>query len=118
MERLIFVDSNIWCYYFDRSAQEHDIISDKLEKVLEGGVAVTFAIMPPARVCLRAHVPPLARARLWGPADLPCCSSPPLLINPSQKTLCCPLPQDRNKIDQRSGYLNDKNLMQIVKLLK
>ncbi len=24
MESLIFVDSNIWCYYFDRSAQEHN----------------------------------------------------------------------------------------------
>lgn len=24
MESLIFVDSSIWCYYFDRSAQEHN----------------------------------------------------------------------------------------------
>jgi len=27
MESLIFIDSNIWCYYLDRSAQEHDIVS-------------------------------------------------------------------------------------------
>lgn len=44
MERLIFVDSNIWCYYFDRSAQEHNIVSDKLEKVLEGRVAINTVI--------------------------------------------------------------------------
>ncbi len=29
MEGLIFIDSNIWCNYFDRSAQEHDIVSGK-----------------------------------------------------------------------------------------
>jgi len=44
MERLIFVDSNIWCYYFDRSAQEHNIVSDKLEQVLEGGVAINTVV--------------------------------------------------------------------------
>jgi predicted nucleic acid-binding protein len=44
MERLIFVDSNIWCYYFDRSAQEHNIVSDKLEKTLEGRVAINTVI--------------------------------------------------------------------------
>jgi predicted nucleic acid-binding protein len=44
MERLIFIDSNIWCYYFDRSAQEHNIVSDKLEKALEGRVAINTVI--------------------------------------------------------------------------
>jgi predicted nucleic acid-binding protein len=44
MERLIFIDSNIWCYYFDRSAQEHNIVSDKLEKVLEGRGAINTVI--------------------------------------------------------------------------
>lgn len=44
MERLIFVDSNIWCYYFDRSAQEHDIVSERLEQVLEDGVAVNTVV--------------------------------------------------------------------------
>lgn len=33
MESLIFVDSNIWCYYFDRSAQEHNAVSKSLEQV-------------------------------------------------------------------------------------
>jgi predicted nucleic acid-binding protein len=40
MESLIFVDSNILCYYFDRSAPEHDVVSEKLEEVLDDGVAV------------------------------------------------------------------------------
>jgi predicted nucleic acid-binding protein len=44
MERLIFVDSNIWCYYFDRSSQEHNIVSDKLEQVLDGGVAINTVV--------------------------------------------------------------------------
>lgn len=44
MESLIFVDSNIWCYYFDRSAQEHIIVSEKLEQVLEGSVAINTVV--------------------------------------------------------------------------
>ena len=44
MERLIFVDSNIWCYYFDRSAQEHADVSGRLEQVLENGVAINTVV--------------------------------------------------------------------------
>jgi uncharacterized protein len=44
MESLIFVDSNIWCYYFDRSAQEHKIVSERLEEALEGSVAINTVI--------------------------------------------------------------------------
>ncbi len=33
MESLIFVDSNIWCYYFDRSAQEHTAVSERMEEL-------------------------------------------------------------------------------------
>jgi predicted nucleic acid-binding protein len=44
MESLIFIDSNIWCYYFDRSAQEHDIVSGKLEHALTGSVAINTVI--------------------------------------------------------------------------
>lgn len=44
MERLTFIDSNIWCYYFDRSAQEHDVVSESLELVLEGGVAINTVV--------------------------------------------------------------------------
>ncbi len=44
MESLIFVDSNIWCYYFNRSAQEHGVVSERLEKVLEDGVAINTVV--------------------------------------------------------------------------
>ncbi len=44
MGRLIFVDSNIWCYYFDRSAQEHDVVSERLEEVLGGGVVINTVV--------------------------------------------------------------------------
>jgi uncharacterized protein len=44
MESLIFVDSNIWCYYFDRSAQEHDVVSKKVEEVLDDGVAINTVV--------------------------------------------------------------------------
>jgi predicted nucleic acid-binding protein len=44
MESLIFVDSNIWCYYFDRSAPEHDVVSEKLEEVLDDGGAINTVV--------------------------------------------------------------------------
>lgn len=44
MESLIFVDSNIWCYYFDRSAHEHSVVSERLEQVLEDGVAINTVV--------------------------------------------------------------------------
>jgi predicted nucleic acid-binding protein len=44
MESLIFIDSNIWCYYFDRSALEHDIVSEKLEQALDEGVAINTVV--------------------------------------------------------------------------
>ena len=44
MESLIFIDSNIWCYYLDRSAQEHDVVSESLELVLEGCVAINTVV--------------------------------------------------------------------------
>ncbi len=52
MERLIFIDSNIWCYYSDRSDQEHDLVSDKLEKVLEDRVAINTVIEMEVGHCL------------------------------------------------------------------
>jgi predicted nucleic acid-binding protein len=45
MGSLIFVDSNIWSYYFDRSAQEHDVVSERLEEALEGGVAINTVVV-------------------------------------------------------------------------
>ena len=45
MESLIFVDSNIWCYYFDRSALEHNAVSKKLEQVLDDGVAINTVVL-------------------------------------------------------------------------
>ena len=44
MESLIFIDSNIWCYYFDRSALEHDIVSEKLEQALDERVAINTVV--------------------------------------------------------------------------
>ena len=44
MESLIFIDSNIWCYFFDRSALEHDVVSEKLENALEGSVAINTVV--------------------------------------------------------------------------
>lgn len=31
---MLFVDSNIWCYYFDRSSKEHKKVSDYLVKIV------------------------------------------------------------------------------------
>ncbi|MDY6773779.1 MAG: type II toxin-antitoxin system VapC family toxin [Candidatus Nanohaloarchaea archaeon] len=32
---MVFIDSNTWCYYFDSSAEEHEQVSEELERVLE-----------------------------------------------------------------------------------
>ena len=44
MESLIFIDSNIWCYFFDRCAQEHDLVSEELENALDGSVAINTVV--------------------------------------------------------------------------
>ena len=44
MEGMTFIDSNIWCYYFDRSAKEHDAVSKCLELILEGRVAINTVV--------------------------------------------------------------------------
>jgi predicted nucleic acid-binding protein len=44
MESLIFVDSNIWCYYFDQSSPEHESVSERLEAALERSVAINTVI--------------------------------------------------------------------------
>ena len=45
MESLTFIDSNIWCYYFDRSSQEHETVSECLEQILdEGSVAINTVV--------------------------------------------------------------------------
>ncbi|MHA2250927.1 MAG: type II toxin-antitoxin system VapC family toxin [Candidatus Kariarchaeaceae archaeon] len=33
MEDVVFVDTNIWCYYFDQSAPEHESVSTHLERL-------------------------------------------------------------------------------------
>ncbi|MHA2028717.1 MAG: type II toxin-antitoxin system VapC family toxin [Candidatus Kariarchaeaceae archaeon] len=33
MENVIFVDTNIWCYYFDQSAPEHESVSIHLDEL-------------------------------------------------------------------------------------
>lgn len=44
MEGMTFIDSNIWCYYLDRTASEHDAVSKCLEQVLEGSVAINSVV--------------------------------------------------------------------------
>ena len=43
---MIFVDSNIWCYYFDSSLKEHSAVSSKLNRIFkEESVAVNTLVM-------------------------------------------------------------------------
>jgi len=41
---MTFIDSNIRCYYLDRSAREHDAVSKCLEQVLEGCVTINTVV--------------------------------------------------------------------------
>ncbi len=34
--KLVFIDSNIWCYYFDQSAEEHKQVSEKIDELIDG----------------------------------------------------------------------------------
>ncbi len=31
---MLFIDSNIWCYYFDESSKEHDAVAAYIEKII------------------------------------------------------------------------------------
>ena len=51
---MTFIDSNIWCYYFDRSAKEHDAVSKELEAILKGRVVInTVVLMEVAHYLIR-----------------------------------------------------------------
>lgn len=32
---MVFIDSNIWCYYFDQSAEEHKKVSEKVDELID-----------------------------------------------------------------------------------
>lgn len=32
---MVFIDSNIWCYYFDQSAEEHKQVSEKVDELID-----------------------------------------------------------------------------------
>ena len=42
---IIFVDSNIWCYYFDRSAKEHEVVSKEVERALKERIVINTVIL-------------------------------------------------------------------------
>ena len=45
MDGMIFIDSNIWCYYFDMSAGEHEIVSKRLEEALKREVLMNTVVV-------------------------------------------------------------------------
>lgn len=34
---MVFIDSNIWCYYFDRSADEHEAVAEEIDHLIDEG---------------------------------------------------------------------------------
>lgn len=63
MEDVIFIDSNIWCYYFNKSASEHNIISSAVDQVLkETGVAINSVIIMEVAHYLYRQIPEKAGA--------------------------------------------------------
>ena len=64
MESLTFIDSNIWCYYFDRSAQEHYVVSESLEQILEGGVAINTVVAMEVAHYLIKNLGPLGKKKM------------------------------------------------------
>jgi predicted nucleic acid-binding protein len=65
MESLTFIDSNIWCYYFDRSSQEHETVSECLEQILdEGSVAINTVVAMEVAHYLIKSLGPLGKKKM------------------------------------------------------
>lgn len=63
---MIFIDSNIWCYYFDRSSEEHGDVVDYLEKVLQDEKVLmnTVVVMEIAHYLIKNLGPVKGRERV------------------------------------------------------
>jgi predicted nucleic acid-binding protein len=42
---MIFIDSNTWCYYFNRSVREHETVSREIEKALTEKIVINTVIL-------------------------------------------------------------------------
>ncbi|OLS22042.1 MAG: tRNA(fMet)-specific endonuclease VapC [Candidatus Heimdallarchaeota archaeon LC_2] len=45
MENVVFIDTNIWCYYFDQSAEEHENVSKYLEALFSSTKVVVNTVI-------------------------------------------------------------------------
>lgn len=55
-EELIFIDSNIWCYYFDQRLPEHQLVRGPIRQILESSqeiVCNTIVVMEIAHYLVR-----------------------------------------------------------------
>ncbi len=52
---MIFVDSNIWCYYLDKRVREHDLVKDPMRQILrsEEIVCNTIVVLEVAHYIVR-----------------------------------------------------------------
>ena len=63
---MIFIDSNMWCYYFDKRLPEHEAIRDMMRKTLtsEEIVCNTLIVLEVAHYLVRHFREPIARKKI------------------------------------------------------
>jgi predicted nucleic acid-binding protein len=64
---MIFIDSNIWCYYFDKRLPEHQLVREPVRQALlssEGIVSNTIIIMEVAHYLVRHFAEDNARKKI------------------------------------------------------
>ena len=66
-ENLIFIDSNIWCYYFDQRLPEHQMVLEPIRQILKSSqeiVCNTIVVMEIAHYLVRHFRKENARSKI------------------------------------------------------
>jgi predicted nucleic acid-binding protein len=63
---MIFVDSNIWCYYFDKRLPEHEQVREPLREIIQSEQIMcnTIIVMEVAQYIVRHFVEDAARKKI------------------------------------------------------
>ncbi|MGC9203053.1 MAG: type II toxin-antitoxin system VapC family toxin [Thermoproteota archaeon] len=63
---MIFIDSNMWCYYFDKRLPEHKYVREPMQKIIKSEEIVcnTVVIMEVAHYIVRHFTAKIARKKI------------------------------------------------------
>jgi uncharacterized protein len=64
---MIFIDSNIWCYYFDKRLPEHQIVREPIRQIITSSeeiISNTIVVMEIAHYLVRHFAEEVARKKI------------------------------------------------------